>query len=78
MRSGETVARAKPTPASMPCSTLRTLTKDNMPSIIGSIPDIQTPPITDYLSLARQSGIRRLDYNELLMCLLMARLGVDT
>ena len=47
-----------------------------MPSIIGSIPDKETDNVTRYLQLARAQGIEKLDYNELLMCLLMAKLGI--
>lgn len=48
-----------------------------MPSITGSIPDSDVGPIMDYLARARKAGVVKLDFNELLMCLLMARLGVD-
>ena len=48
-----------------------------LPSIVGSIPDSDTGPVLAYLQRARQAGIKRLDYNELLMCLLMSALGVE-
>ena len=51
-----------------------------MPSVIGSIPDKQVSPLVDYLDKARATGLTadRIDYNELLWCLLVAGLGLDT
>lgn len=48
-----------------------------MPSIVGSIPDAEVGPIAIYLRSARESGVRKLDYNELIMCLLLSALGVE-
>lgn len=47
-----------------------------MPSIVGSIPDKDTDNIVRFLQLARSKDIAKLDYNELLMCLVMVKLGV--
>ena len=47
-----------------------------MPSIIGSLPDADAGPLIAYLNRARASVPRdRLDYNDLLLCLLYAALG---
>ena len=49
-----------------------------MPSIVGSIPDVDTGAIARYWVLARERGVRvgrdGLDYNELLHQLLLAGL----
>ena len=45
-----------------------------MPSIIGSLPDAEAGPILGYLVKARAAVPRRLDYNDLLLCLLYAAL----
>ena len=48
-----------------------------MPSLVGSIPDSEVAPVIAYFNKARQAGVITLDYNELLMCLLIACLIED-
>ena len=46
-----------------------------MPAVVGSIPDSKTGPLVDYIVKTRQViGARTLGYNQLLLCLLVARL----
>lgn len=49
-----------------------------MPSVVGSIPDIETGPLTRYFTLARERGVKPgregLDYSQLLYQLLLAGL----
>ena len=49
-----------------------------MPSIVGSIPDVDVGPLARYWTLARKRGVRPgrdgMDYNELLHQLLIAGL----
>ena len=47
-----------------------------MPSVVGSLPDAEAGPLIAYLTKARAEMPRsRLDYNDLLLCLLYAALG---
>ena len=50
-----------------------------MPNLIGSIPDKRVAPLVDYLDRARAAGLGpdRIDYNDLLMVLLIVGLGLD-
>ena len=45
-----------------------------MPAIVGSIPDREVAPLMAYIGKAREQVGDRLTYNELLLCLLVARL----
>ena len=45
-----------------------------MPAVVGSIPDSKTGPLVGYVNKARAAVGRGLTYNQLLLCLLVARL----
>lgn len=46
----------------------------SMPSIKASIPDKDVKPVLDFIDLAREHGIKRLSYEELIECLLAVQI----